>query len=335
MSQTDRVDPARIDSLAKTTMPALGIDLGGTKISAAAVCNNQLISEVHRVPTPGGREHIIEALNGVVAHFQKDFNLAGIGIATAGIVNCDTGEVIGSTGNLPGWAGTRLKEIIESKALLPVHVENDANAAAYGESRVESLKGKRCIVAVTLGTGIGGGIVLDGRLYRGADWGAGEIGHIQISMDKKRLCTCGLFDCWEAYGAGRGLVNTGKGLLSGSGITGEQTKLAADIDELTTHAIFDAQAHGDMLAQKIVNIWHEHVSYGMVNLAHVLNPDAFVVTGGLSKYIDFQLLHDLVVDRCLPTIGGSIEIKKSQLENNAGIIGAAQFVIEELLSAKH
>lgn len=332
MSQTDRVDPARIDSLAKTTMPALGIDLGGTKISAAAVCNNQLVSEVHQVPTPGGREHIIEALNDMVAHFQKDFNLAGIGIATAGIVNCDTGEVIGSTGNLPGWAGTRLKEIIESKALVPVHVENDANAAAYGESRVEGLRGKRCIVAVTLGTGIGGGIVLDGRLYKGADWGAGEIGHIKISMDNKRLCTCGLFDCWEAYGAGRGLVQTGKDMLSG--ISKEQTPLAADVDKLTTHAIFEALKNGDILAQKIVNTWHEHVAYGMVNLAHILNPDAFVVTGGLSKYVDFQLLHDMVVDRCLPTIGKSIEIKESQLQNHAGIIGAAQFVIEELLSAK-
>lgn len=332
MSQTDRVDPARIDSLAKTTMPALGIDLGGTKISAAAVCNNQLISEVHQVPTPGGREHIIEALIDMVAHFQKDFNLAGIGIATAGIVNCDTGEVIGSTGNLPGWAGTRLKEIIESKALVPVHVENDANAAAYGESRVEDLRGKRCIVAVTLGTGIGGGIVLDGRLYKGADWGAGEIGHIKISMDNKRLCTCGLFDCWEAYGAGRGLVATGKEMLAG--ISKEQTPLAADVDKLTTHAIFDALGDGDILAQKIVNAWHEHIAYGMVNLAHILNPDAFVVTGGLSKYVDFQLLHDMVVDRCLPTIGRSIEIKQSQLHNHAGIIGAAQFVIEELLSAK-
>lgn len=332
MSQTDRVDPARIDSLAKTTMPALGIDLGGTKISAAAVCNNQLISDVHQVPTPGGREHIIEALNDMVAHFQKDFNLAGIGIATAGIVNCDTGEVIGSTGNLPGWAGTRLKEIIESKALVPVHVENDANAAAYGESRVEGLRGKRCIVAVTLGTGIGGGIVLDGRLYKGADWGAGEIGHIKISMDNKRLCTCGLFDCWEAYGAGRGLVQTGKDMLSG--ISKEQTPLAADVDKLTTHAIFDSLKSDDILAQKIVNTWHEHVAYGMVNLAHILNPDAFVVTGGLSKYVDFQLLHDMVVDRCLPTIGRSIEIKQSQLQNHAGIIGAAQFVIEELLSAK-
>lgn len=332
MSQTDRVDPARIDSLAKTTMPALGIDLGGTKISAAAVYNNQLISEVHQVPTPGGREHIIEALIDMVAHFQKDFNLAGIGIATAGIVNCDTGEVIGSTGNLPGWAGTRLKEIIESKALVPVHVENDANAAAYGESRVEDLRGKRCIVAVTLGTGIGGGIVLDGRLYKGADWGAGEIGHIKISMDNKRLCTCGLFDCWEAYGAGRGLVATGKEMLAG--ISKEQTPLAADVDKLTTHAIFDALGDGDILAQKIVNAWHEHIAYGMVNLAHILNPDAFVVTGGLSKYVDFQLLHDMVVDRCLPTIGRSIEIKQSQLHNHAGIIGAAQFVIEELLSAK-
>src|SRR5690606_175828 len=121
----------------------------------------------------------------LIREFQEkgDSNLAGIGIATAGIVDCSTGEVIGSTGNLPGWSGTKIKNIFESKTLLPVHVDNDANAAAYGEASSPELRDKKVIAVVTLGTGIGGGIVIDGKPFRGANWGAGEVGHIKIAQD--------------------------------------------------------------------------------------------------------------------------------------------------------
>jgi glucokinase len=328
MSKAKSVDASKIDSLAKSRMPALGIDLGGTKIRAAAVRDNEIITESKQIPTPEGRENIIEGLIELVNMFRTDV-LAGVGIATAGIVNCDTGEIIGSTGNLPGWSGTQLKTVMESRTLLPVHVENDANAAGYAEARIPGLKSKRCVVTVTLGTGIGGGIVLHGRLFRGSNWAAGEVGHIKIAMDNKRLCTCGLFDCWEAYGAGRGLVQTAHDLLEG--VTDEQTPLASRENELTTHAIFAASADGDIMAQKIVERWHEHVSHGLVNLAHVLNPDCFVITGGLSEFVDFRLLEDMVADRCLPRVGESIEIRQSALGGQAGIIGAAQFVIDELL----
>lgn len=328
MSRAKGVEANKIDTLAKSHMPALGIDLGGTKIRAAAVRDNQIITESQQIPTPDGRDNIIDGLVELVNKFRSDV-LAGVGIATAGIVNGDTGEIIGSTGNLPGWSGTQLKTVMESRTLLPVHVENDANAAGYAEARITGLRSKRCVVTVTLGTGIGGGIVLHGRLFRGSNWAAGEVGHIKIAMENKRLCTCGLFDCWEAYGSGRGLIQTAKDLLEG--VSDEQTPLASRTTELTTHSIFAASADGDIMAQKIVERWHEHVSHGLVNLAHVLNPDCFVITGGLSEFIDFRLLEDMVIDHCLPTVGDSIEIRQSALGGQAGIIGAAQFVIDELL----
>jgi glucokinase len=321
----------KIDSIAKS-LPALGIDLGGTKIRAAAVCDNAIIGEPQQVATPEGRDHIINALVEIISRFQNEYVLAGVGIATAGIVNCDTGEVIGSTGNLPGWSGTKIKKEIESRVLIPVHVDNDANAAGYAESKLPSLAGKKCVVTVTLGTGIGGGIVIDGKLFRGSAWAGAEIGHIKIAMDNKRWCTCGLFDCWEAYGCGRGLVITGQEMLSGVG--DEQSVLVQKTDVLTTHDIFAALAEGDLMAQKITEKWHEHVAHGLVCLAHILNPDCFVITGGLSDFVDFQLLTDMVVDRCLPRVGDTIDIRKSELAGKAGIIGAAQFVIDELLTSK-
>ncbi len=331
MSTTESRKPATIDAIAKKSLSALGIDLGGTKIRAAIVRQNQMIGEPHQIKTPEGREQILAALYDLIAMFQNEAILGGIGIATAGIVDCTTGEIVGSTGNLPGWSGTKLKEVIESKFLLPVHVENDANAAAYAESRVDALKEKKCVVTVTLGTGIGGGIVIEGKLYHGAAWGAGEIGHIKIAQDNKRMCTCGLFDCWEAFGSGRGLVITAQEMLQN--VSADQSPLAEKTESLTTHDIFAAADQDDFIAKKIVQRWHEHIMHGLVCIAHILNPDCYVLTGGLSDFVDFELLKEMVIDRCLPRIADAIDIRKSELAGQAGIIGAAQFALDELLTA--
>lgn len=316
-------------------MPAVGVDLGGTKIRAALVRDGQVISQPRQVPTPHGPENIINALVGLIREFQSEVEetdavaIAGVGIATAGIVDCNSGEIIGSTGNVPGWEGTSLKKVVESKVLLPVHVDNDANAAAYGEASSRGLMSASCVVTVTLGTGIGGGLVINGKMFRGANWGGGEIGHMRINLGNKRLCTCGLFDCWEAYGAGRGLLDTGKEVLSG--LSKEQTPLAADLDTLTTHEIYAAFQKGDIVAKRIMDMWHEHVAIGIVSLAHILNPDVFIVTGGLADCVDFELLHEMVVDRSLPRIGNSLQIHKSELSGLAGIVGAAQLVLDNLM----
>ncbi len=156
-----------------SSMHALGVDLGGTKILAGVISDYRVVSDVKRVPTPKGASNIVSAIEGLIDSFKDDYLISGVGLSTAGIVNVDTGEVIGSTGNLPGWEGTKIKSHIERKYMLPTHVENDANAAAYGESHAAGLGDKKCIIAVALGTGIGVGIVIDGKLYRGAHWAGG------------------------------------------------------------------------------------------------------------------------------------------------------------------
>ncbi len=317
-----------LDSM-KKAVPALGIDLGGTKIRAAAVLDNKLVSKPREVPTPRGSENIVQALVELTSYFQSNFVLAGLGIATAGIIDGDTGEVIGSTGNLPGWTGTPLKKAVETRTLLPTFIENDANAAAFGEASARNLRGLKCVCVVTLGTGIGGGLLIDGKMYRGAHWGAGEVGHHRISLGNKRLCTCGLFDCWEAYGSGRGLVATAKDIIQG--LTPGQTPLAELGDELTTREIVAAATKGDIVAKRAMTTWHEHNAVGIANLAHILDPDVVVITGGLAEVVDFNLLHEMVVDRCMPRIGEKMNIQKSELEGVAGIIGAAQLVLESLL----
>jgi len=311
-------------------MPVLGIDLGGTKISAALVQNHRIVGETTRVPTPKGADKIIEALLALAEQFKKDKLILGLGIATAGIVNPDSGQVVGSTGNLPGWEGTALKKILQSKTALRTHVENDANASAYGEvCAVPELAKKTAVVAVTLGTGIGVGIIIDGKVYRGAHFAAGEAGHIKVSMDNRRRCTCGLWDCWEAYGAGRGLVATAWEMLEN--VTPQQCPLAAKRDNLKTQDILDAADGGDVLAQSAVHKWHEHVANGLVTLCHTLDPDCFVITGGMSKFVDFDLLRELVADRTLPRVSERLEIHPSVLQEAGGMVGAAELVLQQAL----
>jgi len=332
MSQAEGIERKTVDQILKNRMPAIGIDLGGTKLSAALVIDYQVVGDPKTIPTPHGPDKIIDGLLQLIAEFQKETVVAGVGIATAGIVNADTGEVIGSTGNLPGWAGTPVKKLIESKTMLPTHIDNDANLAAYGEAMAMGLEDKTCVIGVTLGTGIGTGIVMKGQLYRGAHWSAGECGHIRIAMDNKRYCTCGLFDCWEAYGAGRGLVATAKEMLQG--VTEEQSALTKDIEHLSSHAIVKAaQEDGDIVAQKAIDQWHQHLSFGLVSLAHTLDPDSFIISGGMSNVVDYDLLRELVADRTLPRISEKLEIHKSQLGNHAGIIGAAHVVLNSIKDA--
>lgn len=311
-------------------MPALGIDLGGTKISAVVVRDQQLVTEPLQRPTPKGPEKIVQAILDLLADFQKEHLIAGVGIATAGIVRVDTGEVIGSTGNIPGWEGTPVRTIIERQTMLPVYVENDANASAYGEYSSGNLRDKHCLVVVTLGTGIGVGIVIDGKLFHGAHWGGGECGHLKVSMDNRRLCTCGLFDCWEAYGAGRGLLATAHELLAG--VKPEQSELSSHGKELNTRTITAAAKKGDIIAQRAMHQWHEHLCAGMVSIAHTLDPDCFVLTGGMAQFVDHALLRELIADRCLPRISEQLEIRGSVLGKNGGMMGVAQLVLDDIAS---
>lgn len=312
----------------KAQIPAIGIDLGGTKISAALVSNKAIIGAPLKVSTPKGAENISAEILHLIQELQKDNLVIGVGVATAGIVNPESGSVIGSTGNLPGWEGTELKKIIQTKTALHAHVENDANAAAYGEYRAANLAGKKCTICITLGTGIGTGIIIDGKIYRGAHFAAGECGHIKISMDNRRLCTCGLWDCWEAYGSGRGFLTTGMETLRH--IQPEQSKLATLKDNLTNQDIIEAHQCGDPIAARILYIWHEHVAAGMVSLAHTLDPDCFIITGGMSKFVNYQLLKEMVTDRVLPRIAEKLEIHASILGEAAGTVGAAHLVLDSI-----
>lgn len=306
---------------------AIGIDLGGTKILAGLVRDSTLIGEAVKFPTPKGPAQILDTLVEAIAHFQDEGKpVLGVGIATAGIVDPHSGAVLGSTGNLPGWEGTKVKHILEERTGLRVQVENDANAAAYGEFRAGDFINQTCVLMVTLGTGIGGGIIINGRLYRGSHYAGGEVGHLKVSLEQKRQCTCGLWDCWEEYGSGRGLVKTGKELLAGE--AGSSSTVYARADALTTADIIDGASAGDELCRRAIRLYHEHITAGLSALCHTLDPNSIVVSGGMSKFVDMNLLRELLAKATLPRISERINIHKARLGEAAGMIGAAQLIID-------
>jgi len=311
---------------------ALGFDIGGTKISAAMFDGNALISDVQKVPTPSGSQAIIEAFLKLIAHFQADYTISGIGIATAGIVDTVEGYPVTGTNNIPGWAGTQVKRIIEAKTNIPVYVENDANAAAYGEAKSQSLATSPCTIVITLGTGIGGGILLNGNVYHGYEYGAGSVGHFRICSENRRQCTCGMFDCWEAYGSGIGLMATAREVLAAS--KPQETRLFENEKDLNAQVLVAAARSGDPVAKIITDKWHGHVCAGLAVLLHIFDPEAYILTGGLSEFVDLPFLAALLKEQTYPGMAQKLRIYKSTLGPNAGLIGAAHLILDALASEK-
>jgi glucokinase len=326
--------PASHHSLSGT---AIGIDIGGTKISSGLVNEDQGLHHFQQHPTPDEAEPFLATLATMVQTLSKLTEgpepLAGIGIATAGIVDPKRGMILGATGNLPAVRGIpSLKEALEARTGLPVYVENDANAAAYGETRGGAAKGAASVLMITLGTGVGTGIIIDGKILHGAHFSAGEGGHIFIAQHQERLCTCGRWNCWEAYASGTGVRETAHRLLHATP-NAEHSQIMVNrraIEEVTTHDVIAAWKSGDPLAQEILNAWHQHIAIGLGGLINVLDPEVVVVGGGMAQFVDFEKLRMLTQERSMPQ---GIRLVPAQLGNQAGIVGAAYLALEHCASS--
>lgn len=309
-------------SLKKVVM---GVDIGGTKIASGLVSNGKLVTKITTEKTPAGKK-ILDVVSGMFKKLSKKYIISAIGISTAGMVS-DKGQIVGSCGNIPGWEGTKVSKILGDKFGLPVVVENDANSAAFAEYHIGGAKGANPLLMITLGTGVGGGVVVNGKLVRGANYAGGEIGHIQLGYDKQRRCTCGKYDCFEAYASGNGLIALiGKYFPSGG-------------KNMTTHSLFKLakskakkDADKKLLAIRAIEDWHFYIALGISNLVHVFDPGKVVLSGGLSKEIDIKYLKEEAKELFLPALRKPLMkgmIEKSILSNDAGLIGAA------LLASQH
>ena len=224
--------------------------------------------------------------------------------------------VIGTNGKIPGYEGTPLKEAFERAFSLPAHALNDANAAALGECFAGSAKGIQHLIMVTLGTGVGGGVVLNGKLYSGARGIAGELGHFTLYQDGVP-CPCGKRGCFESYAATTALVRIAGEISGEPGLNGR--------------AVFARAMAGDPAMQGALDHWIGDVAAGLSGLIHIFNPEMVLIGGGVSAQEELLMapLRKQVLRTVMPRFGEGLRIERARLGNDAGLIGAAKFFLDQ------
>ena len=295
---------------------ALGIDIGGTKICYGIVDRNgNVLSDIKKTPTPKTSAEIYDTLKNII---QENYsNIDVVGLSSAGAVNLDNTRVVSSTPNLPhGYNNIDFSTLCDKK----VYVENDANCAVVAEAAIGAGKGYHTVLMATIGTGIGGGVYSDGKLFRGAQGNALEVGSLKIFADKRQKCTCGRYDCWESYASGTGLKNCAqKGALEYEEF---KTSIYKDNnpEDITTYDITDGVAKKDAFSVRVFEQWLYYMFIGLVSLTDIFNPDCIVISGGMCKFIDVQKMEDNINKESVVT---DVKVKIAQTENRAGMIGAA------------
>ena len=315
-------------------MYRIGIDLGGTNIAAGIVNDKFEIVAQDSTPTLVGRpgEEIVDDIAmlcqklcdkiGVTAD-----DVASVGIASPGVVDDETGCVVCAY-NLDFFGFPILRLLGERFPAKEFHIENDANAAAWGEAIVGAAKGAKSSVMITLGTGVGGGIVADNKVFKGFNNAAGELGHIVIEVDG-RPCTCGRKGCWEAYSSATGLINMTTEKLEECEKAGRKTlmtELVAEKGRVTGRTAFDAWRKGDEAAKEVVDLYIKHLACGLTNMVNIFQPEVLSIGGGVSN--EGQSLIDAITPFVrAEQYGGDVvaltQLRIATLGNDAGIIGAA------------
>lgn len=279
---------------------ALALDIGGTKIFSALVNEEgKIISPVEKHSTPKTLEDIKDTLSAICEKHEDEVDV--VTIATAGAVNTENTKIISSTANLvEGYPSIDFSFLSKRKVFL----ENDANCAAWAEHIVGSAKGYSNSITITLGTGVGGGIIVDDKLLKGKSGAAGEM-HFKISTDKKRRCTCGAWDCWEIYASGNGLRLTAVEMLS---------------REATSYEVIEGMQKGNPTMKAIFEKWQDYITDGLIGLANIFDPDCIVLSGSMAEFVDIKKVQEIVNNEIVTT---PVKILHASAGNYAGLIGAA------------
>lgn len=279
---------------------ALTIDVGGTKIYSAIVDEKgAIISGVQKYSTPKDYAELLDVFRKIIQANEDDVDV--VAFATCGAVNNRNSGILGSTGNIvKEYPSTCFQSLSKKK----VFVENDANCAAWAEHVIGASKGYKYSVLLTLGTGVGGGIILDNKLYKGKSGAAGEM-HFKMERTPKRHCTCGGADCFEAYASGTGLK------ITAEEISGDKN--------ITTYDVIEGLKSSDKLMTEIFNTWQNDILNGLIGLANIFDPDVFVLSGSMAEFTDVDYLTQAVNKQvvCSP-----IKVVKAQAGNYSGMIGA-------------
>ena len=315
----------------------IGIDLGGTTAKIGILSQSGDILSKWELSTDiseEGTKIVPNIIQSIKAYLDSEKlsseDFLGIGMGTPGTVNRKNGTVIGAF-NLNWKTLQPIREQFESSTGIPFFLDNDANVAALGEQWKGAGNNETNVSFITLGTGVGGGLVTDGTLIHGAVDAAGEVGHITVEPGGYE-CTCGKKGCLEQYASATGIVRLARDLAKEYSEESDLKTLVLKNDPVDSKAIFDAAKAGDTYANFVVDRFAYYLGLALGNIANILNPSTIVLGGGGSKAGEFlvEKVSKVVEEFTFPTIRSVTKIKIAELENDAGMIGAASLVINEL-----
>ena len=297
----------------------LSIDIGGTAVKMGLVDHEGAIHARHEASVCFNH-YQTPILTTVIREAQaflarEGAQIEGIGVSATGQVDDHAGAVIGTNGKIPNYEGAQIKRDMEAAFGVPVFALNDANAAALGECFAGRAKGVQNVLMVTLGTGVGGGIVLGGKIFGGTRGIAGELGHFTLYQDGPR-CPCGKRGCFESYAATTALVRRAKEA------TGEA--------DMNGRIVFSRAADGDQAMLAVLSAWIDDIAAGISGLVHIFNPQMVLIGGGVSAQEALLIapLRERVLRSVMPRFAECLQLEAATLGNDAGMIGAARFYLD-------
>lgn len=311
----------------------IGVDLGGTNIVVGAMrADGATRHAMHSVPTRAdeGSDAVVARIAAAVERTITETcaetgatraDLLGVGIGSPGPLDRETGVVI-FTPNL-GWRDFPLRDRVSAAVDLPATLDNDANCATLGEWWVGAARGARHVIGLTIGTGIGGGIILNGQLFHGASDAAGELGHTSIDATGRR-CGCGNYGCLEAYASGPAIAERAREALAGGETSMLPTMVDGDLTRITAATVYEAEQRGDVVAGHVVRDTAKFLGIGVANFLNIFNPEVVVLAGGVTQAGDalFEPLRAEVRRRAFAPAVEACRIVPGTLDGNAGVIGA-------------
>lgn len=297
----------------------LGVDIGGTAVKLGLVEDNgEVLARTEKsVCFDNYRTPILDTVIAAIRDFLdsqslKSESLMGIGVSATGQIDSRRGVVVGTCGNLPGWVNTPVKAVLEESFHLPVTVANDANCMCLGETWVGGARGYTDVIGVTVGTGVGGGILTGGRLLEGFRGLGGELGHARTHAIDGEACTCGAVGCWEHYASTTALVRRAK-------------RIDGNIQD--GRDVFAAAEAGDPRFLALLDSWQTEIAQGLAGLVHIFNPQLILIGGGVSAQRELMIdpLARKVKDAVMPAFAEGLEIRAASLKNDAGLVGAVRY----------
>lgn len=297
-------------------MKILAIDIGGTAIKYGIVCEDFSVEKSFEVPTEAylGGPHLMNKIMTFVGEYANEVDC--VGISTAGQVNSELGKIIFASENIPNYTGIEITKTIRNKYNLPVRVENDVNSAATAEAKFGAGKGFQDFLCLTYGTGVGGALWINNKIYTGDYFSAGEFGHIVTHTGGKK-CTCGNNGCYEMYASTRALVNAVKE-ATGKALTGRE--------------IFAPEHFNNVTVRSVIDNWIDEIIGGLATLIFIFNPPCIILGGGIMNedYIISEI--DRRIHARPMHSFQSVQIKKAALKNQAGMLGAAYLAKQAMMN---